>query len=93
MKKFNYTIDDDISFQEKYQITPNELFILKILLLLQEDEQDIEYFQRFIQISDNKKDFRNILKSLQDKGLILKTYKILKLDLHLVLTIYQLIKY
>ena len=76
MKKFNYTIDDDISFQEKYQITPNELFVLKILLLLQEDEQDIEYFQRFIQISDNKKDFRNILKSLQDKGLILKTYKI-----------------
>ena len=76
MKKFNYTIDDDISFQEKYQITPNELFVLKILLLLQEDEQDIEYCQRFIQISDNKKDFRNILKSLQDKGLILKTYKI-----------------
>lgn len=76
MKKFNYTIDDDISFQEKYQITPNELFVLKILLLLQEDEQDIEYFQRFTQISDNKKDFRNILKSLQDKGLILKTYKI-----------------
>ena len=76
MKKFNYTIDDDISFQEKYQITPNELFVLKILLLLQEDEQDIEYFQRFIQISDNKKTFRNILKSLQDKGLILKTYKI-----------------
>lgn len=79
MKKFNYTIDDDISFQEKYQITPNELFVLKILLLLQEDEQDIEYFQRFIQISDNKKNFRNILKSLQDKGLILKTYKIPKI--------------
>ena len=76
MKKFNYSIDDDISFQEKYQITPDELFILKILLLLQEDEQDIEYFQRFIQIPDNKRSFRNNLQVLQGKGLILKTYKI-----------------
>lgn len=76
MKKFNYSIDDDISFQEKYQITPDELFILKILLLLQEDEQDLEYFQRFIQIPDNKRSFRNNLQALQGKGLILKTYKI-----------------
>lgn len=76
MKKFNYSIDDDISFQEKYQITPDELFILKILLLLQEDEQDLEYFQRFIQIPDNKRSFRNNLQVLQGKGLILKTYKI-----------------
>lgn len=76
LKKFNYSIDDDISFQEKYQITPDELFILKILLLLQEDEQDLEYFQRFIQIPDNKRSFRNNLQVLQGKGLILKTYKI-----------------
>ena len=68
MKKFNYSIDDDISFQEKYQITPNELFILKILLLLQEDEQDLEYFQRFIQVPYNKESFRNNLQSLQNKG-------------------------
>ena len=67
MKKFNYSIDDDISFQEKYQITPNELFILKILLLLQEDEQDLEYFQRFIQVPYNKESFRNNLQSLQNK--------------------------
>ena len=76
MKKFNYSIDDDLSFQEKYQITPNELFILKTLLLLQEDEQDIEYFQRFIQIPANKEIFRSSLQSLQNKSLILKTYKI-----------------
>ena len=76
MQKFNYSIDDDISFQEKYQITPDELFILKILLLLQEDEQDLKYFQRFIQIPDNKQHLRSNLQSLQSKGLILKTYKI-----------------
>ena len=76
MKKFNYSIDDDLSFQEKYQITPNELFILKTLLLLQEDEQDIEYFQRFVQIPANKEIFRSSLQSLQNKSLILKTYKI-----------------
>ena len=76
MKKFNYSIDDDLSFQEKYQITPNELFILKILLLLQEDAQDIEYFQRFIQVPANKEILRSSLQSLQNKSLILKTYKI-----------------
>ena len=76
MKKFNYSINDDLSFQEKYQITPNELFILKTLLLLQEDEQDIEYFQRFVQIPANKEIFRSSLQSLQNKSLILKTYKI-----------------
>lgn len=77
MKKFNYSIDDDIAFQEKYQITPTELFVLKIILLLQEDTQDEEYLKRFLQISDNKECFRDTLQSLQNKGLILKSYKIL----------------
>lgn len=76
MKKFNYSIDDDIAFQEKYQITPTELFVLKIILLLQEDTQDEEYLKRFLQISDNKEYFRDTLQSLQNKGLILKSYKI-----------------
>ena len=78
MKKFNYSIDDDISFQEKYQITPNELFILKILLLLQEDAQDIEYFQRFIQVPANKEILRSSLQSLQNKSLILNTINFIK---------------
>ena len=76
MKKFNYSIDDDIAFQEKYQITPTELFVLKIILLLQEDTQDEEYLKRFLQISDNKECFRDTLQSLQNKGLISKSYKI-----------------
>lgn len=76
MKKFNYSIDDDIAFQEKYQITPTELFVLKIILLLQEDTQDEDYLKRFLQISDNKECFRDTLQSLQNKGLILKSYKI-----------------
>jgi hypothetical protein len=76
LKKFNYSIDDDIAFQEKYQITPTELFVLKIILLLQEDTQDEEYLKRFLQISDNKECFRDTLQSLQNKGLILKSYKI-----------------
>ena len=76
MKKFNYSIDDDIAFQEKYQITPTELFVLKIILLLQEDTQDEDYLKRFLQISDNKECFRGTLQSLQNKGLILKSYKI-----------------
>jgi len=76
LKKFNYSIDDDIAFQEKYQITPTELFVLKIILLLQEDTQDEDYLKRFLQISDNKECFRDTLQSLQNKGLILKSYKI-----------------
>ena len=56
-----------------YKIYPNELFIIKVILLAQDGDyiylqQCVEYF--------GKKYLRLALESLQDKGIILKSYKL-----------------
>lgn len=57
---------------EKYQLSPNELFAIRALLLDIEGYEE-NYLYRFKSL---KIDLRDILISLQDKGIILKTYKI-----------------
>lgn len=68
-----YNIDDDIVILEKYRLNPTELFVLKTILLF-EDNKD--YLYRYLQIDSNKSTFRETLLSLQSKGVILKSYKI-----------------
>ena len=68
-----YNIDEDIVILEKYRLTPTELFVLKTILLFDDDNS---YLHRYLQIDSNKKSFRDILLSLQNKGIILKSYKI-----------------
>lgn len=68
-----YNIDEDIVILEKYRLTPTELFVLKTILLFDDDNS---YLYRYLQIDSNKKSFRDILLSLQNKGIILKSYKI-----------------
>jgi len=72
------SIDNELAVMEKYNISPNELFLLKtILLALEEGEK--KYLGEFLKITKNlKESFRNILVSLQEKGIILKSYKIPK---------------
>lgn len=55
---------------EQYNINPSELFTIKAILLAQ--DEDYEYLQRYVQIIDLK----TMLESLQNKGIILKSYKI-----------------
>jgi hypothetical protein len=68
-----YNIDEDIVILEKYRLTPTELFVLKTILLFDDDNS---YLYRYLQIDSNRKGFRDILISLQNKGIILKSYKI-----------------
>lgn len=69
-------IDIDLGILEKYNLSPNELFVLRILLITQESENKQILF-RFVSIPEKDRgDFRNVLLSLQEKGLILKSYKI-----------------
>lgn len=76
MNKFDYSIDEEMALLEKYALTPTELFVVKMLLLQQEDYPE-NYLSRFLKSSeDNKNSFRNTLTSLRDKGIILKSYKI-----------------
>jgi hypothetical protein len=60
---------------EKYGLTPTELFVVKVLYLYKENYPEA-YIVRYLNIPDNKKTFRDTLVSLQNKGVILKSYKI-----------------
>ena len=59
-----------------YKIYPNELFTIKVILLAQDGEY--EYLQQYVKFFENKNYLRLALESLQEKGIILKSYKIPK---------------
>lgn|SRR5574344_217808 len=76
MNKYDYNIDEEIAIMEKYGITPNELFVIKAILLLQEGYPE-DYLLRYLKLPE-KEDFRTTLVNLQNKGIILKSYEIPK---------------
>lgn len=65
-------IDEELNILEKYRISPNELFVLKTVILAKEGET--KYLQKLLTL--NVIDFRENLVSLQDKEILLKSYKI-----------------
>ena len=75
MKNLILTLEEEISILDKYRITPNELMFIRTLLLLQ-DEENEDIFQSYIEAlytcSIKTKD---VILSLQDKGIILKSFK------------------
>ena len=73
MEHFKFTIDNELSLLEKYKLTPTELFTVKVILLAKE-EGEYEWLQRFVQIVK----LRDILVSLQEKGIILKSWTLPK---------------
>jgi hypothetical protein len=75
LKTFDFTLDAELNFLEKYHLTPTELMAIKTILLAQDSED--EYIFKFNNILTfvNIK-FRDLLISLQNKGIILKSYKI-----------------
>lgn len=73
MEKLNCSIEEELNMLDKYRINPTELFVLRLLLIAQE-EGDESFISRYLSI-DNR-NFRELLISLQDKGIILKSYKI-----------------
>ena len=76
MNKYDYNIDEEIAIMEKYGITPNELFVIKAILLLQEGYPE-DYLLRYLKLPE-KEDFRTTLVNLQNKGIILRSYEIPK---------------
>ena len=76
MKHVNLMLEEEFVIFEKYHISPNELFFLQMLLLSQEeDEQDT--IRRYFQLPEEARgSVRDLLKSLQGKGIILSSFKI-----------------
>ena len=76
MRILNIAIEEELGIIEKYKITPNELFIIRLLLLAKEEYTE-NYLFRFLSLpTEVRGDVREILISLQNKGIILKTYNI-----------------
>lgn len=66
----------DLGIIEKYHLTTNELFVIKLLLVLQ-DEDNQTPLHRFLSLPEEVRgDLREIIISLQNKGVILKSYKV-----------------
>ena len=69
------SLEEELSILEKYRLTPTELFSIQTILLAQDNESDfLIRFNNILTLIDIK--FRNILISLQNKGIILKSYSI-----------------
>lgn len=78
LKNLILNIEEEVSILSKYKITPNELTLIKTLLLLQ-DEENESLFKTYIEtLYESGVKLRDVLLSLQDKGIILKSYKVPK---------------
>lgn len=75
--KLEFDIDEELNLYEKYNLTPTELFFVRTLLIAQEETD--KYIYRFLTLPESARgDVIALLQSLQDKGVILKSYKIPK---------------
>lgn len=72
------TLEEEVTLLDKYGLIPNELFFIRILLILQ-DENNEELFSNYIKIlKDSGINLRDFLLNLQEKEIILKSWKIPK---------------
>lgn len=76
--KLTLELNDEISLLERYKLIPTEMFLLRVLLILQEENNEELFFNYIKTLKSAGINLRNILVSLQDKGIILKSYKIPK---------------
>ena len=63
---------------EKYKLTAEEIMLIELLFLASIEEEHPEYLHRYLNLPIEKTNLRDILVSLQDKGVIVKSYKIPK---------------
>ena len=78
MKNLTLTLEEEVSILDKYRLVPTELFLIRVLLILQ-DDGDEDLFLRYIKtLKQAGINLRNILITLQEKEILLKSCKIVK---------------
>lgn len=78
MKNLTLTLEEEVSILDKYRLVPNELLFIRILLILQ-DENDEDLFCRYINVlKSGGTSLKELITTLQNKEIILKSYKIPK---------------
>lgn len=63
---------------EKYKLTAEEIMLVELLFLASIEEEHPEYLHKYLNLPIEKTNLRDILVSLQNKGVIVKSYKIPK---------------
>lgn len=76
MKHIDTKLDDEFVLFEKYSVSPNELFFLKMLFLAQEEDEREPIYRYFQLPEQSRGSIIDILISLKEKKIILSTYKI-----------------
>ena len=74
MEKLSLTIENELIVLEQYRLTAEEWLIIRLLFLASEEENRKDYLIKYVTYA--KPDFRSIIISLQDKGIVSKSYKI-----------------
>lgn len=76
MKHLTLTIEEELVILDRYCLTPGELMFVRTLLMMQEEGCE-DTFGKYIQICKKAGlEVGDIIRSLQDKEIILKSYKI-----------------
>lgn len=76
MKHLTLTLEEEVCLLDKYGLTPNELLVVRALLILQDDNEE-ELFQKLmVTLKHINLPLREVLAQLQKKEVILKSYKI-----------------
>lgn len=76
MRNLTLTLEEEIALLHKYNLNSNELLVLRCIVMLQEEKQELLFQSLMAMLNNNNLDLRSILLSLQNKGIILKSYKI-----------------
>ena len=74
MTNLELSIDREIEFMIKYQLTADEFFLMKLIFFAQDGHP--EYLDRFFSQNKLGTEIRSLLQTLQEKEIINKTYNI-----------------
>lgn len=70
------TVDNQLIMMEKYRLTAEEALLIELLFLASIEEGHSEYLVKYLSMPITRTDLRDLLCSLQNKGIITKQYKI-----------------
>lgn len=73
MLTYELTFDNEFAAMRRYGLTPNELFVARLLLMYQDSKYGVDYLHKFVEINGLEL-VRTTIMALQEKGLILKNF-------------------
>ena len=72
MKNLTLNLDEEILLLAKYNLNPNELRFIQLLLMLQNEDYEVSLFRDYLKIlKDSGINLRELIANLQNKEIIL----------------------